>query len=185
MSKLDRLEAKRTRRVRDRRRHYLRWKELKAQGRRVRAAYHRVRLRRDKRAIQKLNRLIDAEEQRIASLRIDWNGKDPVGGPRLRAAVRHGLRKSPACYITSTNGGVHSPTSHHYQDEAVDIGAPSTGAKYAFQRAVFDKFGAGYFAELFGPANYPWVKNGVAYTALEHSAIEDQHDNHVHMAVID
>jgi hypothetical protein len=184
MTKLAKLESKRHGRVVSRKVHFRKYEAFKKRDKKVRAAYHLRKMRADNKAVKKLNRAINAEEQRIAKLRIDWNGLDPVGGPKLREVLRYGLNNAPGTYVTSTNGGTHAPTSHHYNNDAVDIGASTTAQKVEFQKAVYKKFGASVFAELFGPNNYPAVKNGNTYTLSEGDGNETLHDTHFHMAIL-
>lgn len=105
-------------------------------------------------------------------LRIDWNGKQSV--PLLRRVVRY--TDARGLVVTSTTGGVHSPTSYHYQRRAVDVAGGSAAHMAAVQRGLLRKFGAGYFRELFGPAGF-YVKNGVRY-----SGHFPAHHDHIHAA---
>lgn len=130
-----------------------------------------------KRAVKKLKKILGRLPKEI-----DWNGCAPVGGPNLQKALLWALANYDV-YVTSTNGGTHTPTSYHYRNQAVDIGADSTQAKIRCQHGLYIHFGASFFAELFGPDNYPWVKNGVTYAEPEGTALENLHDTHVHMAV--
>lgn len=186
MANLDLLEGKRAKRVSSQKKHYEEWQRHKSKGRARRAAWHLRKFRADRKAVRKLITLIDAEEQRRADLRIDWNGLEPVGGKKLREVIRWGLNRNPACCVTSTNGGTHTTTSYHYRDQAVDIGARDPGdtaAKVKFQLDIYTHFGASVFAELFGPQNYPWVKNGSVISGVEGDALETLHDTHVHVAI--
>lgn len=184
MSKLSDLQKKRSVRVTKRKRHYARYLRFRATKKRVRRNFQFKRFKQQIKAIEKLDWLIDKEEARLKGARINWNGCAPVGGPNLRAVLRYGLNENSGCYVTSTNGGVHTPTSYHYRNEAVDIGASTTDQKIKFQHDIYDRFGAGMFAELFGPDNSPWVKNGSTYSEGEGTPLETLHDTHVHFAVI-
>jgi hypothetical protein len=128
------------------------------------------------RAARFLSRLIDRTLRRR---RIDWNGNPPLSFPPLKKAARVAL-SVPGLYITSTTGGTHSPTSWHYSGHAFDGGSSSgdEGPEIAAQEKLLEKFGPGYFAELFGPA--PWyVKNGVKYPGTFPA-----HHDHLHVAVV-
>lgn len=141
-------------------------------------AGHRKVAARHGKAMQKLQEIID----RLLRRQIYWNAKAPVGGRKLRKALRWALANFDV-YVTSTNGGAHSPTSYHYRNQAVDIGSDNAAEKARCQKALLKKFGPGYFAELLGPDNEAWVKNGSQYTATEGDALEAQHDDHIHMAI--
>lgn len=146
------------------------WKETGKAGHGRAAKAHTRAIRKLKQILRKLFR------------RIDWNGKAPVGGPNLRKAVRYALNNFDV-YITSTNGGTHTPTSYHYRNQAVDIGSDSADEKARCQRALLVEFGPLYFAELFGPDNGYFVKNGSQYVATEGEFNENLHDDHIHMAI--
>lgn len=120
-------------------------------------------------------------QRKIRSLRIDWNGHEPVQGRTLRKAVRIALAEG--LVVTSTTGGTHTATSYHYQGRAVDLGSGSVAQMERAQKAIVRKVGVSNLTELFGPANTPWVKNGVGISGAEGSALENLHDNHVHVAV--
>lgn len=87
-------------------------------------------------------------------------------------------------YVTSTTDGVHSPTSYHSSGRAVDVAAPMTTAGIKlmkkFQRRANKKWPGA--REIFGPDNTAFIKNGQKYTIREGDPLEDQHDNHVHVA---
>lgn len=103
---------------------------------------------------------------------IDWNGHPPVASRRVKRALRYAQRKHGAI-VTSTTGGVHSPTSWHYQSRAVDfICNDMAGA----QLDIEAKFGASFFLELFGPASR-YVKNGYVVQGKF-----PDHDDHIHLA---
>lgn len=50
----------------------------------------------------------------------------------------------------------------------------------AFQTAEFHSRGKHRPTELLGPINYRCILGGRVITLAEHSALEDEHDNHVH-----
>ena len=157
------------------------WKRQDRKAKKTHEKGHRKQARIHRRAIRKLKRLIKRLKARLV---IDWNGLTPVKGRNLRKAIRYALAHYDV-YLTSTTGGVHVPGSWHYSGKAVDIGASTTAAKIACQRGLYKKFGPRFFEELFGPANYPWVKSGQTITGLEGSALETSHDTHIHMTVLD
>lgn len=76
--------------------------------------------------------------------------------------------------VTSTNGGVHSPTSWHYSCRAVDIAGPYDGM-VGFQKWLAENRGAGCL-EIFGPDSY-YYKNGSKYQGAFPA-----HDDHIHYA---
>lgn len=115
------------------------------------------------------------------------NGRPDVSSklyPLIMEAVARGLE------VTSTTGGVHAPTSFHYQGRAVDIGVRPglVGSRLAhwrlvrFQRHVHNAHGR-RLSELFGPSNRANRKWGKALTLPEGSGLEQLHDNHVHIAI--
>jgi hypothetical protein len=132
---------------------------------------HRKAVRLHTKAIKKLKRL-------IAARRIDWNGCEPTGDRKLRAAARVALSVQ-GVYITSTTGGAHSPGSYHYSGRAIDFGSDdwTNGKESQAQARLVDEFGDAYFTELFGPANWH-VKNGSRY----HGTFPG-HDDHLHVAI--
>ena len=91
--------------------------------------------------------------------------------------------------VTSTNDGSHAATSYHYRDRAVDFGLPGPLVNTSegrdrlvrFQRALARQPGG--LSELFGPDNAANVKNGRRISLAEGTALENQHDNHVHVAI--
>jgi hypothetical protein len=97
-------------------------------------------------------------------------------------AHNHGL------FVTSTRDGVHSPTSWHYSGHAADVAAPMTSegvsrmVRFQSEEWRRQRRGATQYAELFGPANDRWVKNGQLIRAREGDPLEQMHDNHVHGA---
>jgi hypothetical protein len=97
-------------------------------------------------------------------------------------AVRAGL------VVTSTTDGRHAKNSHHYVGQAVDLGLPGAlvGTERGRRRMVGfqrrEARNAGRFLELFGPDNAANVKNGAPYALAEGTALESNHDTHVHGA---
>ncbi|HKH16265.1 MAG TPA: hypothetical protein VKA57_01975 [Solirubrobacteraceae bacterium] len=91
--------------------------------------------------------------------------------------------------VTSTNDGKHAATSFHYRDRAVDFGVPGPliGTKQGRDRLVaFQRELARHprgLAELFGPDNAACVKNGAIRPLAEGTDLENQHDNHLHVAI--
>lgn len=87
--------------------------------------------------------------------------------------------------VTSTTGGGHAVGSYHwprarnYRGRAVDVAGPYS-RMVAFQRAEARR--PRRFHELFGPSNTANVKNGRTVTLAEGSALESNHDTHVHAA---
>lgn len=143
-------------------------KERKALGEEVRLAREAV--KRDAAAVK-------------AAKKPDFNGcptnvTDAVRKMIVRAN-RNGL------YVTATTNGTHAPTSYHYSGRAVDVAAPMTAAGIKlmsdFQRKLVKE--PSKYVELFGPVNDAWVKNGVRFTEPEGAELENQHDNHVHIAI--
>ena len=176
MSKLAKLRAKRRKRVKSRKYHFAKRRRLKFHGRKLRAKWHLVRFNRDKKAIRKLNRLIAKE---VKSRRIDWNGCPELSYEPIRQATRLALEVANGLYVTATTNGTHSPTSWHYQSRAVDFGSggPGEEPEKEAQQALLDAFGAGHFAELFGPDGW-YIKNGVKYPG-----VFPGHADHLHVAI--
>lgn len=127
--------------------------------------------------------------------KIDWNGHPRIPGltrnqRRLRTIIKFVQRRHSRAYITSTHDGGHAYRSLHGQWSrlvpnwrAVDFGGPTTAVKERVQRDIYANFPHDWITELFGPANFPWISNGHPYTATEGSAIETQHDTHVHLGI--
>ena len=136
---------------------------------------HLKEARKHKGPIKKLKKLI----AKLKARKIDWNGHPALSSPGIKKAARVAL-SVPDLYITATTDGVHSATSWHYKARAFDGGSGSsseTPEKRA-QQKLLNEFGAGYFAELFGPL--PWyVKNGILYKG----SVFPGHHDHLHVAV--
>lgn len=92
-------------------------------------------------------------------------------------AVNHKL------YVTSTRRRprFNGDKSYHIQGRAVDVAAKTREPMVAFQKFLVDRFGCSAFLELFGPDNGLNCKNGKPVTLDEGAALENQHDNHVHV----
>jgi hypothetical protein len=97
---------------------------------------------------------------------------------------------------TSTTGGQHAPGSFHKQKDAagrgraVDLGlrhehvgtAEGLRRMERFQRSEFRRFARSGAIELIGPIAGLTVLRGISTSLAEGSALETQHDNHVHGA---
>lgn len=105
-----------------------------------------------------------------------------------RACKRFIVRATNAgLVVTSTTGGQHAPGSYHKprrigawigKGRAVDVaGAPER--MRAFQRREYMQRRRRY-RELIGPINHANVKNMAPWDLAEGTALEQQHDNHVH-----
>jgi hypothetical protein len=119
-------------------------------------------------------------------------GKDPNVSPKVRAFIMRGY--AAGLVTTSTTGGQHAPGSFHLQRDshgrgrAADmglradlIGTPKGRARMVrFQADEFDRQRQTGAIELIGPANNLVVLRGVPVVLGEGTALEDQHDNHVH-----
>lgn len=172
------LNERRNKRVKKRKRHYRKYVNFRAKKQPKRRDYHLRKFQAQIEAIEKIDRLIAAEKERIEERRIDWNGKPALTHAPLIRAVRAALTVS-GLYVASTNGGTHSPTSWHYQNRAVDFGSNDTSEnpEKAAQELLLQRFGAHYFAELFGPCDW-YAKNGVVYRGTF-----PNHGYHLHVAV--
>jgi hypothetical protein len=99
----------------------------------------------------------------------------------IALAYKFADEKDYVCTVTSTTGGTHSSTSHHYHRPlgwAVDLIFATVAQMEEFQHFAADHTpnGASDFLELFGPAGF-YVKNGS--TVLAHFP---DHDDHIHAA---
>lgn len=93
---------------------------------------------------------------------------------------------------TSTTGGRHAPNSYHAQHRAADMGVRHEEVGTAkglrrlkrFQRKEFwrARHGKTRPVELIGPTNNQVILRGRTVPLSEGSALENQHDNHVHGA---
>jgi hypothetical protein len=109
--------------------------------------------------------------------------------PRVKAFLARGY--AYGLVPTATTNGTHSAASLHYSGNAGDLGVkPSLiGTREAqermlrFQGAEFRawlKGRRGAMLELIGPDNGEVVLRGAHSPLAEGSALEQQHDNHVH-----
>ena len=172
------LKRRRAKRVEKRERHYTKYTRYRVTNK-ARARWHLKRFRWQRKAIRKLDRLIEQEKARIkASWRIDWNGCPALSYKQLLETVRKALTVN-GLYVTATTNGTHSPTSWHYKSRAVDFGSggPGETPEIEAQRLLLKTFGAEYFAELFGPDQF-FIKNGVIYPG-----VFPGHGDHLHVAV--
>lgn len=85
------------------------------------------------------------------------------------------------CTVTSTTGGVHSPTSHHYHEPlgwAVDLIFATVDQMERFQTWCAERTpdGVDDWLELFGPAGF-YVKNGQRIAGHF-----PDHGDHIHAA---
>jgi hypothetical protein len=101
----------------------------------------------------------------------------------IRRGVNHGL------VCTATTNGQHAEHSYHHPDahgigHAADMASSMTRegirAMVGFQHSEAQT--PGRLNELFGPDNFTNVKNGSHLSLAEGTALENQHDNHVHGA---
>lgn len=120
-----------------------------------------------------------------------WDPRMLNGHPgNVTAEVKLAIMRGVAAglVVTSTTDGRHARTSLHYVGKAVDLGLVSweVGTRKGRDKLVsFQRSEARHperLAELFGPANRLNVKNGNPLTLAEGSALEDLHDNHVHVS---
>lgn len=174
------LQRRRKKRVKKRKRHYRKYVNFRAKKQPKRRDYHLKKFQAQIAAIEKIDRLIESERERLEDLKIDWSGKPPLTYEPLLKTIRYVQRVVPAVFVTSTNGGTHSSTSWHYQNRAWDGGSDGSRGEEPekeAQEALLKRFGAHYFAELFGPCNW-YIKNGVKY-----SGTFPNHGDHLHVAV--
>ena len=144
--------------------------------------------KRKKRATKKLTRLIAAVKKNIAQIELQTiTAADfepsmcPAGVPstnlseRVRTMIAIGHIKFHMVTTATSNGG-HSVGSYHFRDPcmAVDQWHSSVSTMIAYQRYLYNRFGASWFNELFGPDGF-YVKNGVRF-----SGHFPDHDDHTH-----
>ncbi len=119
----------------------------------------------------------------------DWkpsmlNGHPPNITDDCRKVLIRASKAGLRC--TSTTDGGHASTSYHYSGRAVDVADALTPEGIQnmknFQKAEFERGLKAGYKELFGPLNDKCIKNGAALTLAEGTALENQHDNHVHLA---
>lgn len=118
-----------------------------------------------------------------AAKKPDFNGCPQNVTDAIKRVILHA--NHAGLYVTATTNGAHAPTSYHYSGRAVDVAAPMNAAGITrmanFQRELAKE--PGRYAEVFGPVNDACVKNGSRLTLAEGTALENQHDNHVHIAI--
>jgi hypothetical protein len=96
-------------------------------------------------------------------------------------------------FLKKHPNGVHAVHSWHHPDahgigHAADMGLEDrlVGTQEGLRRMVsfqhHESQDPSRFNELFGPDNFTNVKNGSHMTLAEGTALENQHDNHVHGA---
>lgn len=115
--------------------------------------------------------------------------------PQVNPATQRFIARAYAARLipTSTTGGQHSPTSYHPRGMAADVGVVPAlvGTRthrrrlVKFQRAEFAAWERGEHTrmlELIGPGNNRVILSGRQSPLAEGSALENQHDNHVHGA---
>lgn len=130
---------------------------------------------------------------------LGWYDKRMFAYNSRSSRVNHGakltaMRMNAAwMVVTSTTDGAHAPGSYHSSGRAVDGGLPAAlvGTRkgrarlVAFQRQEFSAWAAGKrpgLVELIGPDNNLIVLRGAHAPLAEGTALENQHDNHVHVA---
>jgi hypothetical protein len=106
----------------------------------------------------------------------------------VTAALRRFARHIGAI-VTSTTGGAHTATSHHYSGRAVDLAAPAgpsydSSALLAINERIVELLPLSMISELIysGPGNV-CVKDGRIVAAYS-PAVMSRHHNHVHLAVV-
>jgi len=115
--------------------------------------------------------------------------------PAVNLGTRRFIARAYASKLipTSTTGGVHSPTSFHPKGQAADIGVVPALVGTRIQLNRLRTFQAREFAawrqgdrprmlELIGPINDRVVLRDMHSPLAEGTALENQHDNHVHGA---
>lgn len=118
-----------------------------------------------------------------AARKPDFNGCPQNVSDAIRKMIVRANRNG--LYVTATTNGTHASTSYHYSGRAVDVAAPMTAAGIKLMSDFQLKLvkDPGKYVELFGPVNNACVKNGVRITLAEGTSLENQHDNHVHIAI--
>lgn len=113
---------------------------------------------------------------------------------RVNAGVKGAIARAYARGLipSFTLEGQHAPGSYHNEangvGRAVDLNSRpgrSTNAEVNFQRREFRAWQRGKrrgLTELIGPDNNAIVLRGVHSPLAEGNALENQHDNHVHIA---
>lgn len=113
--------------------------------------------------------------------------------PKLRRAIMRataaGLRCSSTKRFPTGGGSWHQARDAQGRGRAVDLGLPPAligtlkGRQRLvdFQRREFSRGGA-FWQEVIGPDNSRCILRGRVAALAEGSALENQHDNHVHLA---
>lgn len=123
-----------------------------------------------------------------------YYGVDPRVSPPCKRFIVRGY--AAGLVPTSTTGDQHAPGSFHKQRDgagrgrAVDLGLrrehintpKGLRRMEAFQRSEFARFPKSGAIELIGPLAAMTVLRGTSTQLAEGSALETQHDNHVHGA---
>lgn len=108
---------------------------------------------------------------------------------KIRRVV--GRANRAGLYVTSTTGGVHATYSYHRpvfgprrnKGRAVDVAGPRS-KMVAFQVSELKRFRRfRRHVEIIGPDNRAIVLRGQETDLSEGSGLEQQHDNHVHIAI--
>jgi len=118
-----------------------------------------------------------------------WNGHPKLSDKQLGRVVRYAVLYC-GLVVTATNDGVHASGSYHYKNRAVDLGvrdgiAGTAAGLRRLKRAqirIRKHFGDAFFTEYFGPYNDQCVRNGRRINLAEGTPLENQHDNHIHVA---
>jgi len=106
--------------------------------------------------------------------------------PQVRREIMRGV--AAGLIVTSTTGGKHAATSYHKYEpgRAVDLGHRRPGTTAARVALVRHQRACALhperYVELFGPSSRDCVKNHQHIALTEESGLENQHDNHLHVA---
>lgn len=120
-----------------------------------------------------------------------WDARMLNGHPgNVTAAVKREIMRGVAAglMVTSTTGGQHAKTSHHYTGRAVDLGLlpRQVGTRRGRELMVRHQRACARhperYLEVFGPDNRACVKNRQRITLAEGTPLEQNHDDHVHVA---
>lgn len=121
-----------------------------------------------------------------------YAGVPRITNGHIHIAVRRAYARG--LVVTATTNGGHATNSYHYRKLAADFGLipKEIGTKkghsrlVGFQRQEFQAWQRGErpnIVELIGPDNNMVVLRGRHSPLAEGSALENEHDNHVHIAV--
>lgn len=123
-----------------------------------------------------LSRTLAHIERLLRLKKPDFNGHPSnVTRPVQQAIVRG---NKAGLLVTSTTDGTHSPGSLHYTGRAADFGGYVQQDKINFQNSEWARGGQ---TELIGPTNGQTILGGSRTTLSEGTALEQAHDNHVHV----